>query len=299
MNKYFRKLFVYVFIAFFVCFSIYFCYVIKQLHEDTEIYQKTYTQLSSISENLSNKLDDLEDKKEELLKHKEISLDITEQLKNRENSINNIKNDYVSNKEMNIFLNDLNTILNKDYSYLANDISFNEINEIGGVAVGNNNKLVSMVNNKEDKANKVSDLDDADDNSYLAATSLSDEFVELFNKMYPINSIYVSVNGVKPLYGEWELVQDGVILWNTEDGGGEYLDPVLPNIESGMGYYSREYTTDGVFRYASAGHSLKDSGGNEAYYQRYVDFSRYCTLYQGTDELKAPSVLTTIYKRVG
>lgn len=290
----------YIFLIFFVCFSIFFFINVQKIDDLVATYQKTYTQLSTKAEVLSSTIDSSKIEKERLLNHKDIASEINNQIIDRRTSLNSLEENYVTKEEMNILIKYLNDILDKDYSNLANDISFNDINKIKNIAEGNNIKLTNMVSSKEDKINKVNDLDEADDNSYLIATSIPDEFTELFDKMYPIGSIYISLNGVKPIYGEWELIQEGVILWNTEEGGGEYLEPVLPNIVSGMGNYSRDYTSSGVFNYSHVGKSVKASGGGESYVSRYVNFKRYCTLYSGgPNDLNAPSIKTTMYKRIG
>lgn len=56
---------------------------------------------------------------------------------------------------------------------------------------------------------------------------------ELRDAIYPVGSIYLSINNVNPktfFGGEWELLPEGYALWTCSSNGGDTITAGLPNI---------------------------------------------------------------------
>lgn len=56
----------------------------------------------------------------------------------------------------------------------------------------------------------------------------------LLNKIYPVGSIYISINNVSPasfLGGSWSQLPEGYALWTCSSEAGETINAGLPNIK--------------------------------------------------------------------
>ena len=76
-----------------------------------------------------------------------------------------------------------------------------------------------------------------DDSGKLATTEIEKEDIirkqDLLNMIYPVGSIYISVNNVSPasfLGGSWEKIEDGYYLRASDSDVGDKLEAGLPNI---------------------------------------------------------------------
>ena len=62
---------------------------------------------------------------------------------------------------------------------------------------------------------------------------LTTQFNELLNKIYPVGTIYLSINDVSPasfIGGKWEKLPDGYALWTASSGAGSTISAGIPNI---------------------------------------------------------------------
>lgn len=151
---------------------------------------------------------------------------------------------------------------------------------------------------KEDKLNKVNSIDDGDENSYLSVAGVKAEKNKLFDAIYPIGSIYISIDGVKPSYGEWEKLESGRVLWNTDDANGELLGATLPNASGSVGLSPGGASYSGPF-YSGSATSQKNGGSGMYHYQMYMDFNRYNPIYQDGATVRPPAITVVMYKRIG
>lgn len=141
-----------------------------------------------------------------------------------------------------------------------------------------------------------------------------DEFVskvDLLNMIYPVGSIYVSVNNVSPamfLGGEWQAISDGYYLRASSSGAGNTLDAQLPNVtgsfrfSSGSQGHPEVSSPTGAFKTASNGNLTYPwptdgtSGG-----PRTVNFSlKYFNndLYVDNGTVQPKSLKVYMWKRV-
>ena len=95
----------------------------------------------------------------------------------------------------------------------------------------NNKTTVNISNVAQDSINFTSD----------PQTQLNEKLdtTELLNKIYPIGSIYISVNQTSPasfIGGTWQALDEGRTLWTTTTAGqgGTTVSAGLPNIEGSL-----------------------------------------------------------------
>lgn len=70
----------------------------------------------------------------------------------------------------------------------------------------------------------------------------------LLSKVYPVGSIYLSVNSTSPasfIGGTWEKLPEGYALWTATSGGGNTIDAGLPNITGSAGVWGDTQCSSG------------------------------------------------------
>ncbi len=211
-----------------------------------------------------------------------------------QNEVSYINNDYVNKNS----INDITHKIQKLYeTYINNDYSFEE--DMDGVNIKLNNlkeKIDDLNDKKEDKINKVNDVDESySDEEYPSIATIKTEEMKLFDAIYPVGSVYISLNGVLPKYGTWTKLDSNRVLWNSDDGGGDYLEPTLPNV-SGNAAAIIHKTMSGPF-YASGTSSQKTFGSNCYVYQMYFNMHDANPIYQDGATVRPPAIAVTMFKR--
>ena len=77
----------------------------------------------------------------------------------------------------------------------------------------------------------------------ISANKITYDGVNIFNLIYPVGSIYISVNNVNPktlFGGEWEMLPAGYALWTATSSAGSTIAAGLPNI---TGYFYDQAAT--------------------------------------------------------
>ena len=67
----------------------------------------------------------------------------------------------------------------------------------------------------------------------ISADKITYDGVNIFDLIYPVGSIYISVNSVSPktlFGGEWEMLPEGYALWTATSDAGSTISAGLPNI---------------------------------------------------------------------
>lgn len=100
--------------------------------------------------------------------------------------------------------------------------------------------------------------------------------------IYPINSIYLSVNNISPAQlfgGTWEALSEGYALWTTttEGTGGQIIDAGLPNItgmdDGGLVHSGGASRCEGAFTEESYENTVGAIGSGNVYGRRWSSFS--------------------------
>lgn len=196
-------------------------------------------------------------------------------------------------------INDIENMIKKiTDSNINNDYSFEEdINIVKTKLNNQENKILDLYANKEDKINKVIDISESyNDEEYPSVKLIKEEEYNFFDAIYPIGSVYVSLNGISPEYGTWTKLNSGYVLWNGDNGGGNYLEPTLPNV-SGYAAGVVYKNMSGPF-YTTGGSNQTTYGSNCYVYQMYFDMHNANPIYQDGATVRPPAIAVTMFKRV-
>lgn len=122
----------------------------------------------------------------------------------------------------------------------------------------------------------------------------------LFNDIYPIGSIYISVGNVKPAFGEWEKLATGKTLWNDNTPDGREIEAGLPNITGNFSAQVAEtnQTKNGAF-YGTSENTRCDSGASQSGFPNGFGFdaSRCSSIYGKSDTVQPPAIAVSMWKR--
>ncbi len=134
----------------------------------------------------------------------------------------------------------------------------------------------------------------------------------LLNHVYPVGTIYISVNQTSPasfVGGQWQALVEGKTLWTTTTAsqGGNTIAAGLPNITgqlnsfSGQVYIGADAGHSGCVdivniashKVAAASSSSWDSGSLN------IDASRSNSIYGNSNTVQPPAIKVYMWKRIG
>lgn len=199
---------------------------------------------------------------------------------------------------------------NKNNEYNPDDLS-NLVNQLNETIDDNNETIDNLVDIKEDKSNKTTSATEDSENKYPSAltidnalTSTNENTMSLFNIMYPVGSIYVSLNNEKPLLGVWEKLTVNASLWNTDTEYGQYLSPTLPNVIGSAGANVPAGGVGSAFKSTSVGTSKAGSTLN--YYSVTMNFSNCSSIFKNntvdhpeySTTVRPAAIAVTMFRRV-
>lgn len=121
--------------------------------------------------------------------------------------------------------------------------------------------------------------------------------VSLIDKIYPVGSIYMSINNVSPasfIGGTWEPLPEGYALWTASSGAGETIAPGLPNITGSFGGNQDQGAT-GAFYKSKSG--VKNSGMSSYACVVQIDASRSSSIYGASSTVQPPAYKIYAWKR--
>lgn len=151
-----------------------------------------------------------------------------------------------------------------------------------------------------------------------AITSNGDNVVvepSLLNFVYPVGSIYLSVQGVSPasfLGGTWEQLPANYALWTATSGAGGTISAGLPNITGKVEYRNpgntgdalfNEYSEEGAFEVNPRNSSTQWNGGlvvevgPNKLSSLLFDASKSNSLYGGSSTVQPPAYKIYAWKR--
>ena len=131
----------------------------------------------------------------------------------------------------------------------------------------------------------------------------------IFDKIYPVGSIYISVNNTNPLnlfgIGTWVLLPDGYALWTTSSGAGGTIPAGLPNITGSFdtlgAWYDSGLAMDGAFTRGSASSSAgMESGSGNDLRKIYFDANNGAStkgIYGNSSTVQPPAYKVYVWKR--
>lgn len=129
----------------------------------------------------------------------------------------------------------------------------------------------------------------------------------LVDMIYPVGSIYISVNNTDPSVlfgGTWSAVPDGFYLRASSSDGGTLLNEKLPNVKSTTAISSYSYGTKTNGQYGiveirnannSAGSMAGGSGANHADY--HIDLSKGNSIYEDDAHVQPKSIKVFMWQR--
>ena len=137
------------------------------------------------------------------------------------------------------------------------------------------------------------------------------------NSIYPIGSIYLSVNATNPANlfgGEWEQIAQGRTLFGADGSdyiAGNTVEAGLPNVSGSIGRIYNDYNLNNTsyqpfvtrpFYYIQSEEygtsSNLASGSNDAIRQTYMDLSKANSIYGNSTTVQPPAFVVYMWKRI-
>ncbi|MBR5223807.1 MAG: hypothetical protein IKV81_06565 [Clostridia bacterium] len=128
---------------------------------------------------------------------------------------------------------------------------------------------------------------------------------ELLDKIYPVGSLYMSVQGVSPasfLGGTWEQLPAGYALWTATSGAGSTIAAGLPNITGQLGggyggYITNNRTESGaLYTHSQDGNQSAGGSGQQRYHIAF-DASRSNSIYGSSTTVQPPAYKIYAWER--
>ena len=150
--------------------------------------------------------------------------------------------------------------------------------------------------------------------SYESGVEIEPQINELLEKIYPIGSIYMSINSTSPasfLGGTWEQLPEGYALWTASSGAGSTINAGLPNITGNISKTTAQPVSNGTIgnEYSISGALYGVNGSTDSYYQTvngtfqrwkelHFDASRSNNIYGASTTVQPPAYKVYAWVRV-
>lgn len=129
--------------------------------------------------------------------------------------------------------------------------------------------------------------------------------VSLLDKIYPIDSVYISVNNTSPasfIGGTWTEIEAGMTLWTTttEGEGGQTIEAGLPNIQGtfrAAGYENSDGFSGAFSKTTHSNLTLGTSGGSRLQAITF-DASDSNRIYGNSETVQPPAIRVYAWQRV-
>lgn len=285
-------------------------------------YYKNLKSLKELNYEMVNHVDDLSNKTETL--YNEISLLYDEEsalYNDLESDSNYIKNTSLNINSTYVDKNEIDNV-NSIIDYIIDSSNYNNeydpdelsdlVDELNDTINDNNSTINNLMATKEDKSNRTSSITSNSETTYPSAKTIDEALssadqgdLSLFNIMFPIGSIYVSLNNETPLIGEWEKLDLNATLWNTSTQYGQFLGPTLPNVRGTAGSSSPANGNIGP-AFTSYQVGTSKAGSTLGRFTVTMDFSLCSSIYKkNTPEhpeysttVRPAAIAVTIFRRV-
>lgn len=125
----------------------------------------------------------------------------------------------------------------------------------------------------------------------------------LLNALYPVGSIYISVDDTSPANlfgGTWEQLDGGYTLWTATSDAGETINAGLPNIKGELsGVLTYNSYGDGAFtNTVKENDTYNPSGATNNWTTVKFNASTYNNIYGNSDTVQPPAYKVYAWKRV-
>lgn len=142
-------------------------------------------------------------------------------------------------------------------------------------------------------------------NGNLNAGSISHDNVNIFEKIYPVGSVYISINNTNPQVlfdvGAWEMLPENHTLWSVHAKDNDEPIPAgLPNITGEFRAYTYDhdgYHTGAFGTQARNGDGPGGGASNRAWVTYNFDASRLNSIYGNNSTVQPPAVKVYMWKR--
>lgn len=132
--------------------------------------------------------------------------------------------------------------------------------------------------------------------------------VNIFDKIYPVGSIYISVNSTDPKIlfgiGTWDLLPDGYALWTTSSGAGQTIPAGLPNITGSLAFvqFMKENSHSGAFSSSSVNDNYNSAYDGNTAHPLVVRFDAnngadVKGIYGNSNTVQPPAYKVYVYRR--
>lgn len=130
--------------------------------------------------------------------------------------------------------------------------------------------------------------------------------VNIFNLIYPVGSIYISVNNTNPSnlfgIGTWDLLPDGYALWTASSGAGGTIPAGLPNITGQIGNALSDQAIDKASGAFTTWASAVGFEGSNQYKWTSFDFdanrgASVKGIYGNSNTVQPPAYKVYVWKR--
>ena len=138
----------------------------------------------------------------------------------------------------------------------------------------------------------------------ISADKITYDGVNIFDLIYPVGSIYISVNNVNPktlFGGEWEMLPAGYALWTATSSAGSTIAAGLPNITGGFSAdnVARDVnvSSGGAFTWGYAQARFTSSTNYSSTIGWKFDASRSNSIYGNSSTVQPPAYRVYVWKR--
>lgn len=137
------------------------------------------------------------------------------------------------------------------------------------------------------------------------ALAYTSDIPDLLSKVYPVGSIYLSVNNTSPasfLGGTWEQIGANYALWTATSGAGSTISAGLPNItgyfnDNGHANNGAATGVSGAFYNKSDNNAKSNNGAASDGYQIGFEASRSNSIYGNSSTVQPPAYKVYAWKR--
>lgn len=152
----------------------------------------------------------------------------------------------------------------------------------------------------------IDSVKNLDGTKYKDVVYKKSEFPTVFlEKIYPVGSIYISVNNVSPasfLGGTWSQLSAGYALWTASSNAGEIINAGLPNIsgESSQIIAYKYNSSSGAFNGSARSDSLwyaSTNSDNNIAIKLKFDASKSNSIYGNSSTVQPPAYKVYAWKR--
>ena len=128
---------------------------------------------------------------------------------------------------------------------------------------------------------------------------------DLLSKVYPVGSVYLSVNNTSPasfLGGSWEMLAANYALWTATSNAGTTIAAGLPNITGSFRSVSHTQISDDNLLFTGVYEDGSKISGSSSYYAIYVHYfnaTKVNDIYGNSTTVQPPAYKVYAWKRTG